>query len=258
MRTTLHTEQTGRGRDVFLIHGWMMNGRCWSEVITRFKDRFRLTTVDLPGHGGSLQSPYSLSRPERLLAGLLELAPRNAIWIGWSLGGLLAQLAAQSARARIRALISVGMGARYTATSDWPCGINRVLFRAVRQLFAVAPERIVRELIEQQVLGSERQEHARSVLRSLAAMPWDKQELKAGLEFLKTADARRTLRAFDKPVLFIAGEKDLIVSGNGLKQSSRLAPRGRYVEIPGAGHAPFLSHCPEFIAAVDGFINECD
>ncbi len=258
MSATLHTERTGRGPDIFLIHGWMMNGRCWRGVIAHFKDRFRLTVVDLPGHGGSLHSPYSLSSPERLLAALLEAAPPDAIWVGWSLGGLLAQFAAQSSPGRLRSLVSVGMGARYTATPDWPRGINRTLFRAVRQLFAVAPEQLVRQLIERQVLGSERQEHARAVLRSLAAMPWDKKELMAGLEFLKTADARRAIQTFDKPALFIAGEKDLITNSKSLEQSSRLAPRGRYVGIAGAGHAPFLSHGGKFAAAVNDFIDAAD
>ena len=231
-----------------------MNGRCWRELVAQLQDRYRLTVVDLPGHGGSLQSSYSLSRTEQLLTGLAELAPANAIWIGWSLGGVLAQLATQVIPERIRALISVGMGARYTATTDWP-GVNRALFKAVRQLFSVSPRQVTRQLIAQQLLGSERQAQARAVLSTLAAMPWDKKELKAGLDLLNTADARHAIQTFDKPTLFITGEKDLIVNNASLKQSSNLARHSRYVEIPGAGHAPFLSHPQEFIQAITHFIH---
>ncbi len=251
----MHVEQTGCGPDLFLIHGWMMNRHCWRGIVAQLRDRYRLTTVDLPGHGDSLRSSHSLNRPEQLIAGLLELAPQNATWVGWSLGGLLAQLAAQAAPDGIRSIINVGMSARYMAAPDWPCGVNRVLFKAVRQLFAVSPEQIVRQLIERQVLGSERQECARAVLSSLAAMPWDKKELKAGLELLKVGDARPAMQTFKKPVLFIAGEKDLIINNASLEQSSRLAAHGRYVEIAGAGHAPFLSHHREFVAIVDSFID---
>ena len=254
----MHIEQTGRGPDVFLIHGWMMNGCCWREVVVRLRDRCRLTTVDLPGHGDSLRSPYSFSRPEQLTDALLELAPDNAVWVGWSLGGLLAQFAARPASGRIRSLISVGMSSRYTASPDWPCGVNRVLFRAFRQLFAVAPEQVTRQLIEHQLVGSERQGRARATLSSIAAMPWDKKELGAGLELLGVADARRTMQAFDRPALFVAGEKDLVVGAASLRQSAVLAPRGRYAQIAGAGHAPFLSHCGEFIRVVEDFINEPD
>ena len=255
-KSALHIEQTGHGRDLFLIHGWMMNQHCWDTVARQFKDHYCLTMVDLPGHGGSLQSIYSLSRPEQLLDGLLEAAPKNAIWLGWSIGGLLAQLATQVAPERINALISVGMSSRYTATSDWPYGINHVLFRAVKQLFAISPKQAIVGLIEKQVLGSERQEYARAILKSLATMPWDKKELKSGLDFLTTADARLAMQAFNQPTLFIAGEKDLIVNNKSLKQSSLITAQGRYTEIPKSGHAPFLSHLKEFTEAVNNFCNE--
>ena len=255
----MHIEQTGRGPDLFLIHGWMMNGLCWREVVARLRHRYRLTVVDLPGHGNSLRSPYSLCRPEQLCDALIELAPENAAWIGWSLGGLIAQLTARSAietaPGRIRALVSVGMGARYTAAPDWPCGTNRSLFRITRQLFAISPDRIARQVVARQLSGSQRQAHAHRVLKSLIATPWDKRELTAGLDLLSTADTRHAMRAFYKPVLFLSGERDLIASNTSLKQSSLIAPGGHYIEIPGAGHAPFLSHCTEFITAVDGFIS---
>ena len=257
----MHVKTTGHGPNLFLIHGWMMNARCWEGIVPQLEKRFQLTMVDLPGHGTSLESPWSLARPRQLIDGLLELAPgktHGAVWIGWSLGGMLAQLAAQAEPKGIRALIVVGMSARYLAASDWPGGVNRALFRTVQQLFVVSPEQVLRQLIERQVLGSERQKHTRAILRELASMPWNKQELKAGLELLKTADVRDTMRAFDKPVLYVTGEKDLITNKRSLKHSAALAPRGRYVTIPGAGHAPFLSHRAEFVAAVEDFIHDLD
>ncbi len=254
----MHVEQTGQGPDLFLIHGWLMNLRCWDGIVARFKDRCRLTMVDLPGHGGSLDSSYSFGHPQRLVSGLLRLAPDNAVWVGWSLGGLLAQLAAQAAPERVRSVVSVGMGSRCVASADWPYGANRALFETTLRLFAVFPERVLRLLIKWQLFGSERRMDVRTLMNSLAAMPWDKEELKAGLELVRTADARNAMRGFDKPALFIAGEKDLIIKPANLEQSSRLAPRGRCVTVAGAGHAPFLSHPPEFAATLGGFIDELD
>lgn len=254
----MYIEQTGRGLDLFLIHGWMMNLRCWDGFVARFKSHCRLTAVDLPGHGGSLRSSHSLGRPRRLVAGLLRLAPDNAVWVGWSLGGLLAQLAAEAAPERVRALVSVGMGSRYTASGDWPHGVNRTLFETAARLFVVSPEWFLRRLIERQLFGSERRKHARALISSFAAMPWDKQELKAGLDLLRIADVRAAMRKFDKPTLFVAGEKDLVISVKNLEQSSRLAPQGRCVSIAGAGHAPFLSHFPEFSDVLAGVIDGLD
>ena len=257
MTKSLYVEQTGSGCDLFLLHGWMMNSRCWDGLATQLEGRFRLTKVDLPGHGGSLRSSYSFEDPDRLLVHLLELAPERAVWIGWSLGGLLAQLATRVATDRIRALVIVGMSSRYLAAKEWPHGVSHALFRAVRSLFSVAPEQVVRRLIEQQVLGSERQTYARSVLRSLAMMRWDKKQLKAGLELLQATDARQTMQMFEKPALFVVGEKDMIVSTQSVRYSSHIAPRGIYAEIAGAGHAPFLSHAGEFLKVLRGFIDGC-
>ncbi len=257
MTRPLYVEQTGSGRDLFLLHGWMMNSRCWDGLAMQLESRFRLTRVDLPGHGGSLRSSYSFEDPDRLLAHLLELAPEGAVWVGWSLGGLLAQLAAQAAADRLRALVVVGMSCCYLATKDWPHGVNRALFRAVRSLFSVAPEQVFRQLIEQQLLGSERQASARGVLRSLAMMEWDKKQLQAGLKLLQVADVREAMRGFKKPALFVVGEKDMIVSAASVRDSSRIIPCGSCVEVAGAGHAPFLSHPEEFLEALGSFMDRC-
>ena len=256
-QTTEQTQQAHQRRDVFLIHGWMMNRLCWREFVAQFKDRYRLTTVDLPGHGDSLSCGYSFARSEQLLDGLLEAAPANAVWVGWSLGGLLAQLANRQTAACIDAIVSITMGARYVAGrhGDWPYGVNRVLFRAVRQLFSIAPEQAVRQLVERQTLGSEHQQHTRAILGSLASMPWDRSELKAGLELLNTADARDTVQRSDTPILFVGGERDLVVNCKSLKQSSQLSAHGAYCEILGAGHAPFLSHRRECHRIISDFIN---
>ena len=58
----------------------------------------------------------------------------------------------------------------------------------------------------------------------------------------RAADLRDALAAITVPSLVIAGEHDRITPvAAGRELASRL-PSARFVEMPKAGHAPFLSH----------------
>ncbi|WP_205352098.1 alpha/beta fold hydrolase, partial [Vibrio cholerae] len=84
----LYWQVSGQGQDLVLVHGWGMNGAVWQQTAQALSDHFRVHVVDLPGYGHSTeQHAASL---EEIAQALLENAPRNAIWVGWSLGGLVA------------------------------------------------------------------------------------------------------------------------------------------------------------------------
>ena len=90
--------------DLVLLHGWGMNSAVWSGFTRRLAERWRLTLIDLPGHGAS---PY---RGETVLQqwadACLESAPQRAVWLGWSLGGLVALEAALRATGAFPAVVS--------------------------------------------------------------------------------------------------------------------------------------------------------
>jgi len=89
---TLYSETRGhdtRGTEpLVLLHGWGMNLRVFDPLADALATRYRVTAIDLPGHG---RSPWtaSLAAPQ-WLAGIASLLPRAATLVGWSLGGQLA------------------------------------------------------------------------------------------------------------------------------------------------------------------------
>ena len=89
----LWSETTGTGVPLYLIHGWGMNASVWDPLLTTLNDDYQVTRVDLPGHGNSPLPEKQLALSDWSSA-LMEAAPENAIWLGWSLGGLLALHAA--------------------------------------------------------------------------------------------------------------------------------------------------------------------
>ena len=63
----IHTETFGHGPDVVLVHGWGMHSGVWRSFARRFGEEFRVTLVDLPGHGRSgMISDFSLEGIRRV------------------------------------------------------------------------------------------------------------------------------------------------------------------------------------------------
>ena len=84
----LHGETIGKGKDIILLHGWGMNLGVWGSLLPIISRSFRVTAIELPGHGQSqCANKITLNSWARAC---LDIAPKKASWVGWSLGGLLA------------------------------------------------------------------------------------------------------------------------------------------------------------------------
>ena len=53
MPEILHTEITGRGAPLVLLHGWAVNRHVFEDLVARLSPRFEVHSVDLTGHGDS-------------------------------------------------------------------------------------------------------------------------------------------------------------------------------------------------------------
>lgn len=92
---------------VALIHGLGLNRECWRWMIPALKDRYRVLSYDLHGHGASAAPPDTpgLSLFATQLAGLLDhCGITRASLVGFSLGGMIARRFAQDAPTRTTAL----------------------------------------------------------------------------------------------------------------------------------------------------------
>ena len=115
----LHWQCHGAGQDLVLLHGWGMNGAVWQQSVEALRHHYRVHVVDLPGFGLSHQRHFSTLAD--LTAQVLEDAPEKAIWLGWSLGGLVACHIALHHPERAQGLITVASSpcfAEKTAASE--------------------------------------------------------------------------------------------------------------------------------------------
>jgi len=108
----MHVRVAGRGPAIVFCHGYTTTGEFWRQQMGAFSRDHRVVVPDLPGHGRSA-SPrtrrYTIDAFVNDLVLLFdELHVEDAILVGLSMGGTIAQRFALAHRNRLRALVLVG------------------------------------------------------------------------------------------------------------------------------------------------------
>jgi len=250
----MHIETRGSGPDLVMLHGWAMHGGIFAPFAEALAQHFRLHLVDLPGHGFSRDDTGTLD-PADCARRIAEATPRG-IWLGWSLGGLVALRAAIDRPDHIRGLVLVASSPRFVVGADWPEGVASNVFGE----FAAGLARDYRGTIERflalEALGSDQ---TRVELRDLKAHVFERGEparaaLEQGLRILDTVDLREDMARLTTPSLWIAGRRDRLIKPAAMQWAAAQS-RGRYVEC-NSGHAPFLAHAKPLADSITAFAAE--
>lgn len=250
----MHIEQHGtHGRDLLLIHGWAMHAGIFAPLRDALASRYRLHLVDLPGHGRSRDDTRALNLA--LIGDELAARVPNAIWLGWSLGGLVALSAAARLPHVVRGLVMLCASPRFVTASDWPHGVPVSVFSdfasGLRQDYRASIDRFL-------ALEAHGAEHMRDELRTLREQVFALGEplpgaLRDGLHLLEHSDLRAALPALRVPSLWLAGRRDRLVNWQAMRDAAALSRAARFTCIAGAGHAPFLTHSSALASAIDAF-----
>lgn len=247
-------------QDVVLLHGWSLNLRVWDGLVRELAPRFRVITIDLPGHGRSDWDPRATTpaaQAWRVHETLAPLTVRYAL-LGWSLGGQLALDLAAALPAGIERLALVATTPRFLAGPNWRCGTPRPLLARLAHRLHSEGERAVSDFLALQARGSAPHTAARVVAKLRAALSVHgaarPEALMSGLVRLRDGDLRPTLPSVRVPALVMAGQRDRIIRPAASRALAAALPRARYIEVAGAAHAPFLSHPVQFVRQLTGFL----
>lgn len=232
-----------------LLHGWGMNAEVWHCITEELAAHFTLHLVDLPGYGRS-QGSGALSLDE-MAASVAKRAPERAIWLGWSLGGLVASRIALSAPQRVQALVTVASSPCFSERDDWP-GIRPTVLVNFQQQLKEDYQRTVERFLALQTLGTETaRQDARLLKNVVLEQPAPSLAvLDAGLEILKTADLREELRQLQMPFLRLYGWLDGLVPRAVIPLLDEQLPDSQSQVFAKAAHAPFISHPQPFCEAL--------
>lgn len=86
----IHFTDSGRGRVLVLLHGYLESSEIWEGFAGRLSSQFRVITVDLPGHGLSdvYREVHSMEFMADAIKGLIDhLGIEKVFMTGHSLGG---------------------------------------------------------------------------------------------------------------------------------------------------------------------------
>jgi pimeloyl-[acyl-carrier protein] methyl ester esterase len=243
----LYTHTSGSGSDLVLVHGWSLHGGIWDRFVPLLEPHFRVTCIDLPGHGRSdWEGEGTL---DAMVDAVFSVVPEPAAWLGWSLGGLVAMRAALLAPEKVTALVTIASSPCFVHKPDWQSAMLPVLLDTFAADLAQDYVRTLNRFLALQVRGSDNAGEVLKLLRALllAHGEPDAEGLRAGLDVLRTADLRDSLGNIACPTLLLMGERDTLVPVGAGQAASNLFPDAQLEVIAGAGHAPFLAQ-PEVVA----------
>jgi pimeloyl-[acyl-carrier protein] methyl ester esterase len=244
----MHIDVHGSGPDLVLIHGWAMHGGIFASLLDALAGRFRVHVVDLPGHGHSRdETHFDVARSARDIAA----ATPRALWVGWSLGGLVALRAALDRAGQVRGVALIASSPRFVSAADWQHGVDANVFSEFGAELQARYRHAIERFLALETMGSV---HAQAELRELRRLAFARGEprieaLADGLAALDACDLRAELTRLAMPSLWIAGRRDRLVPPAAMQWAATVAPAARYLEF-NSGHAPFLEHAPAIADAL--------
>lgn len=252
MSETLKITTRGQGPELVLLHGWAMHSGIWGGLVDALASEYRVNLVDLPGHG--LNRSLLLSRDLASVARLIASEVPPAIWIGWSLGGLVALAAALQQPTRVLKTILIAATPSFAKQSNWEHGVALAQQRA----FADGLDQDFNATIEQfylQCFGAPWLEDSLGLLGKSSAtdnIP-ARETLQAGLQLLYGGNLLTEVTSCKTPTLFLGGTRDRTIRPDSFKQAAEMMPDAKAVLIRGAGHTPFVSHQDKSLEVIRGF-----
>ncbi|WP_394390839.1 pimeloyl-ACP methyl ester esterase BioH [Shewanella woodyi] len=255
MSSSLHIESIGQGQELVILHGWGVNSSVFTPLHASLS-QYRVHYVDLPGFGHSDPIDGDL---DDWVDAITNQLPNTAIWVGWSLGGLVATKAALRYPEQVKGLVTIASSPCFMAREDesWPGIPPQVLSQFSTQLQQNIGKTIERFLAIQAMGSTTAKEDIKQLKKLVLSRPLPKNSaLAQGLEMLKNIDLRAQLPQIEQPWLRVWGRLDGLVP----RRVPPLMPnhQAHFTDLllPKASHAPFLSHRDEFLAGLNDWLDK--
>jgi pimeloyl-ACP methyl ester carboxylesterase len=244
---TVEYRDEGSGEVVMLIHGLLVNGTVWDQVVSRLSGRVRCVVPDLPlgshrvpmDQGADL-SPLGLAK---LIAELIDrLGLEDVTLVGNDTGGALCQLVCAHHPEHIGRLVLVNCD----AFENFPPPAFKLVVRALgrvpgavaalellgrmrpmrRMTMSIAPL-TVEPVPDSLLKGWISPLHDRRVRRDLV-------QVLRGISPRYTLEAAERLRTFDRPALLVWGMRDRFFPFSEAQRLADVLPNSRVEQVANA------------------------
>ena len=235
---------------LFLLPGWAVNSAIWQSVTAPLADAYDLILHDFPGYGQHQSVDGNLTF-EALVNDALQQSPPDAVWLGWSLGTIVALKAALKSPKTISKLVLICPTPKFITDSTWHYGQTTAAMDNLAQRFENDYETALKRfLLLQAGTDAAARKIAKQTLQQIAQHPrpsWA--TLNSGLDILRQTDLRPIVNQVTVPTQIIVGQEDRVIPpAAGIDLHQRIT--GSTLMELATGHAPFIEQPAQFIEAV--------
>ena len=236
-------QKKGDGAPLFLIHSLGLDHRVWDGLIARLPDGLSVGVMDLRGHGQSAvpEGPYTMGR---LIAdaetAMDQLELSNAVVVGLSVGGMIAQGLAVKRLDLVRGLVLANTAAKLGQPEPWHQRATAVLDGGMDAVAAATLERW--QCADPDVGAWLLECDPKGYAGVCAAI--------AGSDFFTPTSGLRL------PTLGIAGSRDRATPPDLVRETTELIPGARFELIKQAGHLSPVDDPDAFTALLVTFLKE--
>lgn len=245
----LHSERTGEGPRLVLVHGFTQTGRSWRPIVPALALEHEVVTVDAPGHGASAGIVADLPTGAELL---IE-AGGPATYVGYSMGARFCLHAALTEPASVRQLVLISGTA----------GIGSAADRAERR---AADAQLADHIDEIGVDAFLREWLALPLFAGLSSEAADVDDrrrntaagLRSSLEHAGTGTQEPLWDRLDTlamPVLVVAGSDDPKFRALAERMATAIGAHAELQVIAGAGHTVHLERPDQFLEALTDWLH---
>lgn len=224
--------------------------RLWDAVLPHLPDGLRVIRYDKRGHGLSdaPPAPYGMGTLVRDAEQLLDhLEVKDCVFVGLSIGGLIAQGLAAKRLDLMRAMVLSNTAAKIGTRDMWAERIAAIEQGGIKALAAPTMERWFSKpfrqtsdmLAWQHMMERQSQE---GYIGCCAAI--------AGTDFITPTSGLRL------PTLAIAGSEDGSTPPDLVRETAGLIPGSRFELIRGAGHLPCVEQPEAYAKLLTNFLTE--
>ena len=238
-------------KNLVLWHGWGISNISWQSLTPHLESVAHVHTQALPGYDGMpAPQPYAA---EALIETLLADLPSPITLCGWSMGSMLAMLAAHRHPEKIERLILVGATPCFLQRDGWPYGMAPHML----QMFTKAVRHDCLSLLKHFIaLFNQNDTNSRNIIRMLAMTDLPPhQVLEDGLALLRDLDLRTIAPEIRQPTLLLHGAHDPLMPLPSAQWLESKMPDAQLEIFPHAAHAPFLSDPVRCAALMRKFIS---
>jgi len=241
---TIHWISAGTGpQTVVLVHGWTCDETSWQGQIPAISQKYRVITLDLPGHGKSgspKDGKFSVDQFARAIEAVrIEAKLDKAVFAGHSMGTPVVREYALKYPQRVAALVLVdGLVLVAGSTRPFPMGTMtgpeglKARENLIRSMFSAATTPRLQKQILQMMMDTKEATAAGAMQAT-----WDSSWWKNDVILV--------------PVLGLYADRSGLADKAGL---NRLYPKLEYHEIAGTGHFLMMEKPQEFNRLLTDFL----